>query len=118
MRMQPPQHGQGCSGAFGSSGFVVAALMASIGMSGSAEQGADTCDVVGVCRAVSRPLTDAVGALWHHMHQEAADERVGVERHHPVSVPAGDPQRRYLLRRRPDSSNRQATLSRNGSTNI
>jgi hypothetical protein len=36
MRMRLPQHGQGCSGALGSSGFVVAALMASIGMSGTA----------------------------------------------------------------------------------
>jgi hypothetical protein len=36
MRMRLPQHGQGCSGAFGSSGFVVAALMASIGRSGTA----------------------------------------------------------------------------------
>jgi hypothetical protein len=37
MRMRLPQQGQGCSGALGSSdssGFVVAALMASIGMSG------------------------------------------------------------------------------------
>jgi hypothetical protein len=36
MRMRPPQHQQGCSGAFGSSGFAVAALMASTGMSGTA----------------------------------------------------------------------------------
>src|ERR1700719_1622496 len=36
MIMRPPQQGQGCSGVFGSSGLVLAALMASIGMSGTA----------------------------------------------------------------------------------
>ena len=36
MRMRLPQQGQGWSGGCGSSGFVVAALMASIGMSGTA----------------------------------------------------------------------------------
>src|SRR5215471_16518850 len=36
MRMRAPQHGQGWSGAFGSSGLALAALMASIGMSGTA----------------------------------------------------------------------------------
>src|SRR5215831_20979721 len=36
MRMRLPQQGQACSGAFGSSDFVWAALMASIGMSGTA----------------------------------------------------------------------------------
>jgi hypothetical protein len=38
MRMRLPQQGRGCSGACSSSGFVVAALMASIGMSGSANK--------------------------------------------------------------------------------
>src|SRR5712692_5430807 len=38
MRMRPPQQGQGCSGGFGSSDFVLAALMASIGMSGTASK--------------------------------------------------------------------------------
>src|SRR5215831_4847031 len=36
MSMRLPQQGQGCSGAFGSSGLALAALMASIGMSGTA----------------------------------------------------------------------------------
>ena len=36
MRMRLPQQGQGCSGAFGSSGLALAALMASIGMRGTA----------------------------------------------------------------------------------
>src|SRR6266851_2827495 len=36
MIMRLPQQGQGCSGAFGSSGLALAALMASIGMRGTA----------------------------------------------------------------------------------
>ena len=36
MRMRLPQQGQGRSGAFGSSGLALTALMASIGMSGAA----------------------------------------------------------------------------------
>ena len=36
MRMWLPQQGQGCSGAFGSSGLALTALMASIGMNGAA----------------------------------------------------------------------------------
>jgi hypothetical protein len=36
MRMRLPQHGQGCSGGCNSSGFAVAALITSIGMSGTA----------------------------------------------------------------------------------
>jgi len=35
MRMRPPQNGQACSGAFGPSGLALAALTASIGMSGT-----------------------------------------------------------------------------------
>jgi len=36
MRMGPPQQGQGCSGAFGCSGVVSRALMASTGINGAA----------------------------------------------------------------------------------
>ena len=36
--------------------------------------------------ASSDPTTDAVEALWQHMHQEPADEFVGSERHHPLSL--------------------------------
>ncbi len=36
MRMGPPQQGQGCSGAFGCSGVVLRALMASTGINGAA----------------------------------------------------------------------------------
>ena len=36
MRMRSPQQGQGCPGAFGSSGLALTALTASIGMSGTA----------------------------------------------------------------------------------
>jgi hypothetical protein len=38
MIMRPPQQGQGCCGVFGCSGLVLAALMASIGMSGTASK--------------------------------------------------------------------------------
>ena len=38
MRMRLPQQGQGCSGGFGCSDFVLAALMALIGMSGTASK--------------------------------------------------------------------------------
>jgi hypothetical protein len=52
------------------------------------EQGADTRDVVGRCWAGQQAVvSDAVEALCRHMHQEAADELVGIERHQPVSLP-------------------------------
>jgi hypothetical protein len=52
------------------------------------EQLADTRDIVGACRAGQQAVvTDAVEALWQHMHQEAADELVGIERHQPASLP-------------------------------
>src|SRR6516225_2329732 len=52
------------------------------------EQLADTRDVVGASWAGQQAVvTDAVKALWQHVHQEAADELVGIERHHPVSLP-------------------------------
>jgi len=38
MRIRPQQHGQECSGVFSSSGVAVAALMASIGKSGTASK--------------------------------------------------------------------------------
>ena len=51
------------------------------------EQLADTRDVVGAGWAGQQAIvTDAVEALWQHMHQKAADELVGIERHHPVSL--------------------------------
>ncbi len=53
------------------------------------EQLADTGDVVGASWADQQAVvTDAVEALWQHVHQEAADELVGIERHHPVSLPS------------------------------
>src|SRR5467141_32106 len=52
------------------------------------EQGADTRDVVGAGWAGEQAVvTDAVKARWQDMHQEAADELVGIERHHSVSLP-------------------------------
>jgi hypothetical protein len=52
------------------------------------EQGADTGNVASTCWAGQQAVvTDAVEALWQHMHQEAADELVSIERHHPVSLP-------------------------------
>src|SRR5215470_7731295 len=52
------------------------------------KQGADTGDVVGACWAGQQAVvTDAVEAKWQHMHQEATDELVGIERHHPVPLP-------------------------------
>ncbi len=60
--------------------------MASIGMSGR-EELADTRNVVGACWAGQQAIvTDTVKALWQHMHREAADELVSIERHHPVSL--------------------------------
>jgi hypothetical protein len=35
-------------------------------------------------------MADAVEALWQNMHQEAADELVGIERHLLVSLGAFD----------------------------
>src|SRR5215475_3368766 len=52
------------------------------------EQLADTGDVVGTGWAGQQTVvTDTVEALGQHMHQEATDELVGVERHHAVSLP-------------------------------
>jgi hypothetical protein len=70
MIMRPPHQEQGCSGAFGSSGLVVAALMASIAL------------VAGEQAIVAI----AVQAFWQHVHQEAADELVGGERHDFVAL--------------------------------
>src|SRR5262249_52502705 len=52
------------------------------------EQLAGTRDGVGPCWAGQQAVvTGAVGGGGQHMHQEAADELVGIERHHPVSLP-------------------------------
>jgi len=52
------------------------------------EQPADTSNILGAGRAGQQAVvTDAVKALWQHVHQEAADELVDIEGHHPVSVP-------------------------------
>src|SRR3974377_1286074 len=52
------------------------------------EQLADTRDVVGAGWGGRQAIvTDSVEALCQQMHQEAADELVGIERHHPVSLP-------------------------------
>src|SRR5262249_5771520 len=51
------------------------------------EELADTRDVVGAGWAGQQAIvTDAVEAPGQHMHQEAADELVDIERHHPVSL--------------------------------
>ena len=71
MRMRPPQQGQGCSGAFGSSGLALTALMASIGMSGAASRSR-----MGLAREPT-VITDTVEALRQDMHQEAADVASG-----------------------------------------
>jgi hypothetical protein len=56
MRMRRlPQYGQGCSGALGSSGFVVAALMASIGMSRTASKARIRAMLLARVGLVSRP---------------------------------------------------------------
>jgi len=36
-------------------------------------------------------MADAVESVWQHMDQETADELVGCERHHLVSIAAFDP---------------------------
>src|SRR5262249_15093861 len=52
------------------------------------EQRADTRDVVGAGWADQQAVvTDAMEALRQDMHQEAADELVGIGRHDPMSLP-------------------------------
>src|SRR5882672_4740935 len=52
------------------------------------EQLTDACNILGTGWAGQQAVvTDAVKARWQDMHQEAADELVGIERHHPVSLP-------------------------------
>jgi hypothetical protein len=81
----PPQQGQGCSGAFGSSGLALAALMASIGMRGTASSSRIRAILRDTGLAGEKAVVaDAVEARWQDMHQEAADELVGVERHQLV----------------------------------
>src|SRR5215467_5572127 len=84
MRIGLPQQGQGCSGAFGASGLALAALMASTGMSGTASNSRARAIFLARVWLVSSP--DAVKALRQHVHQEAADELMGIERHHLVSL--------------------------------
>src|SRR5215813_7452816 len=55
MRMRLPQHGQECSGGFSSSGFVVAASMASIGMSDTASKARIRAMLLARVGLVSRP---------------------------------------------------------------
>src|SRR5260370_30509274 len=51
------------------------------------EQLTDACNILGASWAGQQTVvTDAVEALRQHMHQEAADELVGIERHHAVSL--------------------------------
>jgi hypothetical protein len=56
MRMQLPQQGQGWSGAFDSSGLALTALMASIGMSGTASSSRIRADILdaGLAREPNR----------------------------------------------------------------
>ena len=52
---------------------------------GYCEQLADTCDIAGAGLAGEEAVVaDAVEARWQDMHQEAADELVGIERHQLV----------------------------------
>src|SRR5713226_6704245 len=55
MIMRPPQQGQGCCGCFGSSGVALAALMASIGMSGTASNSRARAIFLARVWLVSRP---------------------------------------------------------------
>jgi hypothetical protein len=55
MRMRLPQQGQGRSGGFGSWDFVWAALMASIGMSGTASSSRIRAMLLARVGLVSRP---------------------------------------------------------------
>jgi hypothetical protein len=55
MIMRPPQQGQGCSGSFGSSGGALPALMASIGMSGTASNSRARAIFLARVWLVSRP---------------------------------------------------------------
>jgi hypothetical protein len=49
---------------------------------GYCEQLADTCDIAGTGLAREEAVVaDAVEARWQDVHQEAADELVGIERH-------------------------------------
>src|SRR5215468_21932 len=85
IRMRLPQQGQGCSGAFGSSDFVWAVLMASIAMSGTASS--SRIRAMLLARAGEQAVvTDTMEALRQDVHQEATDELVGIERHHRVSL--------------------------------
>ena len=53
---------------------------------GNCEQFADTCDIAGAGLAGEEAVVaDAVEARWQDMHQKAADELVGIERHHLVA---------------------------------
>jgi hypothetical protein len=90
MRIRAPQHGQGWSGAFGSSGLALAALMASIGMSGTASSA--RMRAIFLARAGEETVvSDAVEARWQHVHEKTADELVGIERHELVSLGTLDP---------------------------
>src|SRR6266849_6136792 len=62
--------------------------MASIGMSGTASKARIRAMLLAGWAGEQAVVTDAVKARWQDMHQEAADELVGIERHHPVSLPA------------------------------
>ena len=55
------------------------------------EQLAGTSDILGAGLAGEQAVVaDAMKALWQYMHQEAADELGGIERHHLVSLGAFD----------------------------
>jgi len=55
MIMRPPQQGQGCSGAFGSSGLALAALMVSMGISATASKSRARAIFLARVWLVSRP---------------------------------------------------------------
>ena len=55
------------------------------------EQLAGTSDILGAGLAGEQTVVaDAMKALWQYMHQEAADELMGIECHHLVSLGAFD----------------------------
>src|SRR5258706_10563737 len=62
------------------------------------EQLAGTSDILGAGLAGEQAVVaDAMKALWKYMHQEAADELGGIERHHLVSLGAFEFIRRFLM---------------------
>ena len=89
---RPPQQGQACSAVCGSLALVLAALMASIGNNGdSASSSRARAMLSARLRRRAGHSSGCGGSLGQHVHQEAADELVGRERHGLVARGAFDP---------------------------